>query len=521
VSPIPRTFPGRRYVAAALVAVAALAAACTSSGQAAAFTPTFARTRCPAVQSIVVLRMTCGYLTVLENRNRPAGPTIKLFVTRIEPPQGHPHPDPMFVGVDLDADLDYAGIAPMAQRVGREVITMDPRGAGHSQPNLACPEVEKLSVSSLRVPTGNATVRARFLDAVAACYDRLRRQGINLSSYDLHQNAADIEDLRKALRIRQWGLTGTGTESRVILQALREHPQHVREVVLDSADFPQADPFSEAILGIRHAIAQMDLACSADASCHRRFPHIAQAVAKVAARLTSKPVTVTVPALVGQPPIKILFDGALFLRGLRDLLADIPRDGAGPQIPALIYQALGPAASSSLQLIAARMATDQTYCDGYQPKCSDLHSLTEGAYYSILCRDIQPFTDRRALAQLAGHDPAYLEAFTRNPYLDVCTRWKVRPADPSVVSPVHTTVPTLMFAGQFDPFGALPITKQAAMTFSRAWVKQVPSIGHNVLGVDACSRSIRNAWVNNPTSPPANTSCLRTLHLAFIPLATP
>jgi hypothetical protein len=219
--------------------------------------------------------------------------------------------------------------------------------------------------------------------------------------------------------------------------------------------------------------------------------------------------------------IKILFDGALFLRGLRDLLADIPRDGAGPQIPALIYQALGPAASSSLQLIAARMATDQTYCDGYQPKCSDLHSLTEGAYYSILCRDIQPFTDRRALAQLAGHDPAYLEAFTRNPYLDVCTRWKVRPADPSVVSPVHTTVPTLMFAGQFDPFGALPITKQAAMTFSRAWVKQVPSIGHNVLGVDACSRSIRNAWVNNPTSPPANTSCLRTLHLAFIPLATP
>jgi hypothetical protein len=90
-----------------------------------------------------------------------------------------------------------------------------------------------------------------------------------------------------------------------------------------------------------------------------------------------------------------------------------------------------------------------------------------------------------------------------------------------VASPVHTSVPTLIFAGQFDPFGALPAAQQAASTFSRAWVKQVPSIGHNVLGVDQCSRSIRNAWVNKPASPPASTSCLHTLHLTFTPAAAP
>jgi pimeloyl-ACP methyl ester carboxylesterase len=511
----------RAHAAAALLAVMAVTSACTGSPKTAAFTPAFAGTRCPAVQDFVVLQMTCGYLTVLENRSRPAGRTIKLFVTRIEPPQGHPKPEPVLVGVDLSVIPDYAGIAPMAQRLDREVITMDPRGVGHSKPNLGCPEVEKLSASSLSVPTGDTAMRSRFLSTVTACYHRLQRQGIDLSSYDLHQNAADIEDLRKALGIRQWGLAGTGTESRVILQALREHPQHVREVFLDSAEFPQADPFSEAIQGTRHAIAQMDAACSADPSCNRRFPHFAQAVTKVMARLTRKPVMVTVPAASGQPPTRILFDGALFLRGLRDLLAWIPKDGTGPQIPAMIYQLLGSATSSPLQPIAARMATDQTYCDGYQPKCDNLHSLTEGAYYSILCRDIQPFTHRSALAKLAGHDPAYVEAFARDPYLDICTRWKVRPADPSVASPVHTHVPTLMFAGQFDPFGALPVARQAATTFSRAWVEEVPSIGHNALGVDACSRSIRNAWVNEPTSPPASTACLSTLHLTFISAVAP
>ncbi len=517
ISPI---FPGRAYAAAAVVAVAALAAACTGSHTTAAFTPTFATVRCPAdVQGIVVLKVTCGYLTVLENRPGQAGRTIKLFVTRIEPPQGHPKPDPMFVGADLAVTPDYAGIAPMAQRTDREIITMDARGVGHSNPNLACPEVERLAASSLSVPTGDATMRSRFLSAVAACYHRLRAEGIDLSSYDLRQNAADIEDLRRALRIRQWGLTATGTDSRIIVEALREHPQHVREVVLDGADFPQADPFSEAILGTRHAIGQMDSTCSADPSCNQRFPHFALAVAKITAKLTKKPVTVTIPAASGQPPIRIMFDGALFLRGLRDLLAAIPRDNAGPLIPALIHQVLG-ATSSSLQPIAARMATDQTYCDGYQPKCDDLHALTEGAYYSILCRDIQPFTNRRAIAKLAG-SPAYVEAFVHDPYLDVCKRWQVRPADPSVVSPVHANVPTLIFAGQFDSFGALPIARRAATTFSRAWVEEVPSLGHNVLGEDECSRSIRNAWVDNPTSPPASSSCLGTLHLTFIPLAAP
>ena len=77
MSLISRILPSGGHVAAALVAVAALVAACTGSRTAAAFTPTFAAVKCPAdVQGIVVLKVTCGYLTVLENRSRRrAGPS--------------------------------------------------------------------------------------------------------------------------------------------------------------------------------------------------------------------------------------------------------------------------------------------------------------------------------------------------------------------------------------------------------------------------------------------------------------
>jgi hypothetical protein len=49
---------------------------------------------------------------------------------------------------------------------------------------------------------------------------------------------------------------------------------------------------------------------------------------------------------------------------------------------------------------------------------------------------------------------------------------------------------------------------------------QIPALIYQVLG-SATSSSIRNAWVDNPTSAPASTNCLSTLHLTFIPLTTP
>lgn len=503
-------------VAAVLALLGGAATACTGSDHGNSFTPSFASVACPAdVQGIVVLHMRCGMLTVLENRSTSSSRTVKLFVTRIEPPAGISHADPMFTIADLAVVPDYAGITPQSQRIGREVIIMDPRGVGHSRPSLACPEVEQLALPSLGVRTDAAAMKSRVLDAVTACRDRLTGQGIDLAGYDLDQSAADIEDLRTALGIRTWGLSAHGTDSRVVLQYLRRYPQHVREVVLDSADFPQTDPFTEEINGTRDAVTQLGAACAADPSCHAAFPDVEHAVTRVAARLTEQPETVVVAANAIRPATPIRFDGAMFLRALRDLLAYIPRDGVGPQLPATIYRVLAARSSAALRPLAERMVGDQTWCDGYQPKCDELHPLTEGALYSILCRDVEPFVSRRTLQNLAGDDPAYVEAFAHDPYLDICARWKVPPADSDVSRPVRTDVPTLMFTGQFDPFGGLRVAQAAAVSFSRAWVIQVPSFGHNVLGPGECARSIRNAWVEHPAAPPPRARCLNRLALAF------
>ena len=96
----------------------------------------------------MVGEVTCGYLTVPEDRTE-AGREVRLFVARIQPPEVM-HEDPMLVaGSDLANLPNYGGVAPLAQRVGREVIIMDTRGVGHSEPSLACPEVDEIRAAAL------------------------------------------------------------------------------------------------------------------------------------------------------------------------------------------------------------------------------------------------------------------------------------------------------------------------------------------------------------------------------------
>ena len=77
------------------------------------------RAACPDdVSAVIVADVTCGYLTVPENRERPGSEhTVNLLVTRVQPREP-PTKEPMFVaGTDLGSGLDYGGIAPLAGRV--------------------------------------------------------------------------------------------------------------------------------------------------------------------------------------------------------------------------------------------------------------------------------------------------------------------------------------------------------------------------------------------------------------------
>jgi pimeloyl-ACP methyl ester carboxylesterase len=485
-----------------------LLTSCTGLSQE-SFRPTFRQTPCPEdVASVVLTPVTCGFLTVLENRSEPDGDTIRLFVTRIQPPGGNPAPDPVLVlGIDLGHTLDYAGHAPTAQRVNREVILLEQRGAGHSEPTLACPEVERLGERLVKGRLSDPEVRTDLQSAVEACHDRLTGEGIDPSAYNLGEMAADAEDVRRALGIPRWNIASYGSTSRVALEIVRRFPERVRAMWLDTPQFPQVDEVSLGISGTRYALSQISADCAADRVCGRRFPDLSNALREAVVRLDEEPITVTVAdtpaAEAAGHPIRVVVDGAALLRAIRGMISNIDL-GMAPVVPAAIYRAL----EGDVDVVAY-LLSEEPLCLGYQPVCG-LQPLFEGALFSILCHDEVPFVEASRLTGMAGDDPGFQDAYVASPYLDVCEAWDVGEATSVAHRPVSSDIPMLIFVGEYDAYGPLPIAEQAVASLSGSFLVDVPYQGHNILGSLDCYRSIRNAWIEDPTSAP-DTGCIEEI----------
>ena len=494
-----------------LVAIAlAISTGCTSSGGAEGpFRPSFAEAPCPDdVGAVILTFVSCGYLTVLEDRQDPEGATVRLFVTKIEPPGGPVEPDPMFtIGYDLAAIPSYASIGPLSQRMSRITYLMDQRGAGHSKPLLECPEVREVSERVLGASLSDPSARGEFLDAVGSCRERLTDEGVDLSAYTLEQSAADIEDLRTALGIERWNVISWGSDSRVIFELLRRFPEGVRSVILHGPQLPQLDPVTEAPAEARHAIAEVAAECAKDERCDRAYPDLEEAFAAVVERLDREPIAVDVEdstaAVQAGHPIRVLVDGSAFLRMTRNLISDADLDLVS-RLPAVIYAALDGDVSS----VASALSEDLDTCAGYLPNCTLGYTFSHGAFYSALCRDMVPFVDRQAIRVAVERDLAWADAYGANPYADVCDVWGVEPSDAVVHEPVTSDVPILIYRGQFDAYSDRDLIDRSLRTLTAAQVVHVPYEGHDIKRDVECYRGLRRAWLDEPTSP-FEQGCLR------------
>jgi pimeloyl-ACP methyl ester carboxylesterase len=513
-----------RTAAAALsLALAVGLGACTAEEPADDTTPEQAATsatpadfeeaECPAdVASVVVGEVACGYLTVPEDRAEPER-DVRLFVARIEPPEVL-HEDPMFVaGTDLASLPNYGGVAPLAQRVGREVIIMDTRGVGHSEPSLACPEVDELRETALATATDDPETRTAFLDAVASCHDRLAADGVDVAAYHLSAMAADAEDLRAALSIDEWNVVTYGTASRIAFEMLRQAPDHLRSVLLDSPEVPGTDPRAIAVDATRASLVDVLDACAADNACAAAFPGAGTLLDRALAEVADQPVTLSMEA-AGQEPAQVLLDDALLLRLLRGMVSDGGSSGSFMR-PAAIPAVLDGAVTRRLEGLATTLATtvagSPTYCLGYQPKCLPQHRVSVGTAYSVLCHDIDPLHDRvDAVRAVAADEPGYAAAYGDNPSLDVCDAWPVAASDDTssvVDSPVDSDVPVLALVGAFAPYSPEDLVRGALAGVPAATVVVDPTGGHNVMGSD-CLVSIRGAWLDDLDLTASEQDCL-------------
>jgi pimeloyl-ACP methyl ester carboxylesterase len=497
---------GRPLAVLATAATLLTAVACTPGR--AEFRPTFAEVGCPDDVTAVMLETpTCGYLTVLQRRDRPRGRTIRLFVVRVDPP-GEPSPDPMVLVGDyggLGNRIEYGSNPAMAVRTHRRLYMLDQRGTGRSEPNLSCPEVREKVPTLLRLRQSDPQHSIVLLDGVQACHDRLTRAGVDLEAYNLTESAADVADLRTALHLDEINVIAFGTSSRIAVEAVRRFPHGIRTAVLDSPDLPGSGNPVRAPAQIEDALTAVGRTCARANNCRGVGADVVSALREAVRRLDRRPAAVTVNLAGG--PVTVAFDGALLVRTVRALITS----NGGRDLPdalQLIAQARSGQPFTPNPIATARLAGEEALCLGYLPVCEG--RLTHGLYYAVLCHDIVPFVTPAEADP--GIPDGYAVAYRRNPFREVCRIWHAGQADPSTAEPIASDIPVLIEVAVYDPYSRAREVKRLSAGLTRVQVIEIPNHSYNVFGYYECPRDIRGAWLDNPKTAPADTSCLTKLH---------
>jgi len=410
----------------------------------------------------------------------------------------------------------------------RDVITLDLRGTGLAEPSLACPEVSDLNTGAFAAEIDETSPegRAMRLDAIAQCHDRLVDEGVDLSAFASADAAQDLEDLRVALGVDQWNLVVGEYGSKLAQILVRDQPEGVRSVVVNSTPVPlQADWFADLAPNTARGWSALVATCEADAGCAQAFPDLADRLDAFVTDLAANPRRFDEVQLEGPDRAPFLLTSSRLLSYVRfysrfsEFLGEMPMSIAGPPGgSADTLQTFDPDDPDTLKFQAS-----DTYFGGawglwelIPPNTSTENgSFALGAHLSAVCRDEAPFTDDGRLAAAAS-TPLFGPFLARHADLEACAVWAVDPSPASANEAARSDVPFLVLAGDLDTVSSPEWADAFAEGLSDTQVIHFAGLGTQPTGppettAQQCARQLRDAFLAEPTAP-VDDACVATSH---------
>ena len=440
----------------------------------------------------------CGYVTLPEDYAQPQGATIEIYYARIQSRGESPAPDPL---VYLVGGPGSSGsqLMPISFRAylrafsdERDIIVIDQRGTGLSNPSLFCREAVYRLDEVLQ--SHHAEHAELLLDILRECHQRLSRADINFANYHSGANARDIVYVLLALGYERWNLVGVSYGSRLALAMMRDYPQYLRSVILDSVYPPQADIYLDAYYSGERALKVLFEACRASAGCDDRYPNLAGVFYGLYHRLNREPLT----ASYAPPRYKTLNIEISGYRLYDWVFSWLYDKKVIKLIPQLIMDLEEGRLEEPLRIGVAHEA--------------NLQSLNLGMHYTVQCQEEYISASFRDYASIVAAHP-HLSGFLSYPVEGsatlprLCEMWGARARPAIANSPVTSDVPALLLSGDFDPITPPAYADMAEKTLSVAYNYLFPQVGHGVLRSDQCAVKIALAFINQPLREP-DSSCI-------------
>jgi len=514
ITPVPHTsydtprnlHTPSRLLAAALVALALLGGACAPKTDApsagdrggaaesgtvpnAATTETTAKPRPYSVQlrsnscpfsglSANGLNVECKTMIVPMSRAKLDGKTVSLAVAIIHSTSPTPLPDPVLYldggpGGSALASIDVWTKPVSSMLENRDIILIDQRGTGYSQPRLLC---EKLIDNDLSQMSQVLTEE---------CVRTLRNAGADLAAFNTTENAADVADLRTALGIKEWNLFGISYGTRLAMWTMKNNPEGIRSVVLDSVYPPGVNSWEAIAPDLFRAIQQISKDCAAQPACGAAFPDLEGQLNTAIDRLNA------LEERGGDAFVHELFD-ALYITEIM------------PDIPKAIAEAAHGDVNLAFDLLAGMGALrrhPELADSGAPSSARQRPRMSEGMNSSVECAESAPLTTPDRLRAAYKAVPSKVGDVMIKNYLQliaICRVWDV-PENP--LSEVKSDIPTLVLAGTYDPITPPEWGKLAAASLTNATYVEVVGSGHAVWAFGECPKALIKRYLDDPKAP--------------------
>ena len=317
----------------ALLLASPTVARAAQAAEGAATVPRFEPAPCPKLQGAETLaEASCGYLVVPENRGRPTGRTIRLMVAKYPARSPEKRPDPVVYlagGPGDIAPLEVNGFIAADFIRDRDIYVVSQRGTMFSEPALTCAASDDFSRELLGLRFYSEATKRAHLAATEACHRELAATGADLSAYNSTESAADFADLRQVLGFDAWNVYGTSYGSYLAQTLIRDHPQGIRSVVLDSVvadDLHRRRKLAER----RDGFGNIFQACAAEPACNAAHPHLEETFTGLVNKLEAEPLTATVKDPATGKDVEVVIDGGALIDWLRNQNYGVPMLQAAP-----------------------------------------------------------------------------------------------------------------------------------------------------------------------------------------------
>ena len=443
----------------------------------------------------------CGYLVVRENPQVQSSPEIRLAVAIVKSSNPHPSADPLLMlnggpGGSLLSEFDYfVSAGGVDTQVGnRDIILLDQRGTGFSEPSLACTEEYAFNDAQIEKPDNEQGL----IPVYRQCYQRFLQEHIDPSQYNVYNNASDIHDLITALKLSQLDIYGVSYGTRVALEVMRSFPQNVRSVILDSTVPPDLKFFESTLHDYARVYQVFFQQCAADATCARKYPDLEARFYAFLAAADKHPVTMSLTnPQTGKVYPKAFFQGYDLFQAFWQFFYVT---SFIPYLPGLMNDIIN-GHYDRFAAVYSQLAFDTSVNTGvYETTmCNTEEGRTTAAGIQKVAQELNPAIRTRAI------NDTTLASF------DLCKVWNVPSAASSESQPVVSSIPTLIMEGEDDPITPPTNGNSVATHLSKSYVTLFPATGHGTyLSGQACPVQVAQSFLNQPDQRP-NTTCIQSM----------